>query len=139
MRGFREFNARDAQCFKESDREALLGVIESGFGSFDSFNAIVRSIFASRLAPQYSRTTTFAATPAAGAAPRPLRGLALMSVIPGRTSDSRATSPNAARSAGRHGVRPSARARSALSPAERPHSAPLYQRVSSAARWASAA
>ena len=37
------------QCFDESQRQHLLGVIESSFGSFDVFNSIVRHSFANKL------------------------------------------------------------------------------------------
>ena len=37
-----KFDARLASCFKQEDRDHLLGVIESGFGDFDGFNKIVR-------------------------------------------------------------------------------------------------
>ena len=52
MERFREqmaqFDASDAQCFKPEERERLLGVIESGFGSLGGFNALVRNMFATR-------------------------------------------------------------------------------------------
>ena len=42
------FDAAAAQCFKQEDRERLLGIIESAFGDFKSFNAKVRQIFVKR-------------------------------------------------------------------------------------------
>ena len=45
---FKVFDARQARCFIESDRQRLLGVIESGIGSLDAFNSLVRSAFGSR-------------------------------------------------------------------------------------------
>ena len=39
------FNAADARCFLDDDRQRLLAVIETGFGSFAPFNAVVRGIF----------------------------------------------------------------------------------------------
>jgi len=38
------FDARKAQCFKAKDREKLLAVIESGFGSLAPFNKVIRGI-----------------------------------------------------------------------------------------------
>ena len=42
------FDASKAQCFKAEDRERLLGIIESSFGDFGTFNATVRRIFVKR-------------------------------------------------------------------------------------------
>ena len=47
--GFATFDAGKAQCFLAKDREHLLAVIEAGFGDFDDFNRVARSLFASRL------------------------------------------------------------------------------------------
>ena len=44
---FATFDATAAKCFKPEDKEALLGVIESGTGSIEAFNTTVRDIFAS--------------------------------------------------------------------------------------------
>jgi hypothetical protein len=41
LKGFLTFDARHADCFKPDEREHLLGVIESGFSSFENFNALV--------------------------------------------------------------------------------------------------
>ena len=46
---FASFDARNCSCFIEEDRQRLLGVIESGFGSMAAFNESVRSIFPARL------------------------------------------------------------------------------------------
>ena len=46
---FATFKAGKAQCFLASDREHLLAVIEAGFGDFDDFNRVARSLLASRL------------------------------------------------------------------------------------------
>ena len=46
---FRSFDVSMAKCFDESQRQHLLGVIESSFGSFDVFNSIVRHSFANKL------------------------------------------------------------------------------------------
>ena len=43
LASFAAFNAQEAQCFKPEDRQHLLGVIESGWGNFSTFNAMVRS------------------------------------------------------------------------------------------------
>ena len=42
------FDASKATCFKVEDRERLLGIIESAFGDFNSFNGKVRTIFRKR-------------------------------------------------------------------------------------------
>ena len=44
---FATFDANAAKCFKPEEKEALLGVIESGTGSIEAFNTTVRDIFAS--------------------------------------------------------------------------------------------
>ena len=46
---FSTFNAGKAQCFLASDREHLLAVIEAGFGDFDEFNRVARSLLANRV------------------------------------------------------------------------------------------
>ena len=46
---FATFDAGKARCFLASDREHLLAVIETGFGDFDDFNRVARSLFASRV------------------------------------------------------------------------------------------
>ena len=46
---FVTFDAGKAQCFRSSDRERMLAVIEAGFGDFHDFNRIARTLFASRL------------------------------------------------------------------------------------------
>ena len=46
---FSTFNAGKAQCFLASDREHLLAVIEAGFGDFDDFNRVARSLLANRV------------------------------------------------------------------------------------------
>ena len=38
------FDAREAQCSSESDRQLILGIIESGWGSVDKFNIVTRSL-----------------------------------------------------------------------------------------------
>lgn len=42
------FDAAKAQCFKQEDRDRLLGIIESAFGDFTTFNGKVRGLFAKR-------------------------------------------------------------------------------------------
>ena len=52
------FDAVKAQCFVPADRHRLLAVVESGFGDFEPFNKLVRSLFsgesAGDLAPSAS-------------------------------------------------------------------------------------
>ena len=47
--GFATFDAGKAQCFLAKDRERLLAVIEAGFGDFDDFNRVARSLLVSRV------------------------------------------------------------------------------------------
>ena len=39
------FDAAKAKCFLQADQERLLAVVESGFGSLEPFNRLIRSIF----------------------------------------------------------------------------------------------
>ena len=48
-RQFASFNAKDAQCSKQEDRQKLLAVIEAAFGDYKEFNRDVRHVFASRV------------------------------------------------------------------------------------------
>ena len=52
----KHFDAAEAQCFKQEDREKLLAVIEAGFGDFQEFNLDVRNAFAQRLRDQSLRS-----------------------------------------------------------------------------------
>lgn len=45
-----QFDASRAKCFKHSDKERLLAIIEAGFGQVGEFNAQVRRMFALRVA-----------------------------------------------------------------------------------------
>ena len=45
---FRDFRGERAECFKKEDKERLLAVIESSFGDFGRFNAIVKGVFEAR-------------------------------------------------------------------------------------------
>jgi hypothetical protein len=49
MRAFRAFECAKAQCYDPKDREHLLSVVESGFGSFDTFDGVVRQLFVALL------------------------------------------------------------------------------------------
>jgi hypothetical protein len=46
--GFAHFDVQHAQCFMEGERQKILGIIESGFGSADAFNAIVSTMLRAR-------------------------------------------------------------------------------------------
>jgi len=46
---FLRFSVEEAHCFLQDDEEKLLGVIESGFGDFTTFNEMVRQVFAELL------------------------------------------------------------------------------------------
>eukprot|EP00966_Prymnesium_polylepis_P091331 2113935-Prymnesium_polylepis.2 len=45
LEAFETFNVANAQCSGGNDRQRLLRVIESGAGSFEAFNAMVRGTF----------------------------------------------------------------------------------------------
>ena len=47
--GLAHFDAAQAKCFLDRDRQRLLAVVEASFGTFAPFNTIVRGIFAERL------------------------------------------------------------------------------------------
>lgn len=70
------FDAAKAQCFKQDDRQRLLGIIESAFGDFNSFNAKVRSMFAKR------STTTQLTSDQVSAPPGAAKGKAKYHVAP---------------------------------------------------------
>ena len=38
------FDARQAKCNVERDRQVILAIIESGWGSIDEFNIVMRSL-----------------------------------------------------------------------------------------------
>ena len=42
---FAKFRASSARCYKPRDRQHLLAVIESGFGSLAPFNSLIRGVF----------------------------------------------------------------------------------------------
>jgi len=44
--GLMQFDASKAMCYKVEDRQKLLAIIESSFGSFNTFNKIMRTLFA---------------------------------------------------------------------------------------------
>ena len=45
---FATFDAAEASCYLPDDKQMILGVIETGIGSIDAFNQLVRSTFAKR-------------------------------------------------------------------------------------------
>ena len=45
LEAFETFDVANAQCSSGNDRQRLLSVIESGAGSFEAFNAMVRGTF----------------------------------------------------------------------------------------------
>ena len=51
---FATFDAGKAHCLLAKDREHLLAVIEAGFGDFDNFNRVARSLLTSRLHDELS-------------------------------------------------------------------------------------
>ena len=46
---FGRFRVQAAECFLEADKQRLLSIIESGFGEFNSFNCLVRTLLVARL------------------------------------------------------------------------------------------
>jgi len=56
------------KCYLESDQQRLLGIIESGFGSFDAFNEVIRTVFHQGL----SQLTTYNTDSAGGRSARSL-------------------------------------------------------------------
>ena len=42
---FRDFRGEKAACFKSSDRERLLAIIEASFGAMTAFDEAVRGVF----------------------------------------------------------------------------------------------
>ena len=51
---FATFDAAKARRFLAKDREHLLAVIEAGFGDFDDFNRVARSLLVTRLDDELS-------------------------------------------------------------------------------------
>ena len=45
---FATFDAHEASCYLPDDKQMILGVIESGIGSVDAFNQLVRKTFAAK-------------------------------------------------------------------------------------------
>ena len=44
-----KFNAANARCYLDADRQKLLAVVESSFGNFQPFNKLVRQIMRQKL------------------------------------------------------------------------------------------
>ena len=44
-----KFNAANARCYLDADRQKLLAVVESSFGTFQPFNKLVRQIMRQKL------------------------------------------------------------------------------------------
>ena len=49
-RSLGRFDAGEARCFVDRDRQKLWAVIETAFGTFGPFNRLVRGVFADKLA-----------------------------------------------------------------------------------------
>ena len=52
-----EFDVANATCFKQEERQRLLGVIEAAFGDFAAFNRLAQETFAQRLDFDLSETS----------------------------------------------------------------------------------
>ena len=50
VRQLARFDASKAQCFLNRDRQRLLAVIESSFGTCQPFNKLVRAVFSNKIA-----------------------------------------------------------------------------------------
>ena len=50
LAAFGRFDAAEARCFLESDKQSLLSVLEAGFGSLDAFNEVIRQTFGGAVA-----------------------------------------------------------------------------------------
>lgn len=46
---FDDVDVSTSRCYKEDDRQRLLGIVQTGFGNFDQFNTIVRDVFHQRV------------------------------------------------------------------------------------------
>ena len=49
LQQFTTFDVANARCFREEERQKILGIIESGFGSCEAFSALVSGMFRVRL------------------------------------------------------------------------------------------
>ena len=49
---FADADVSKCKCFLEEDRQRLLGIVERGFGDFDTFNQMIRQMFQSRFDTQ---------------------------------------------------------------------------------------
>ena len=54
-KGLAKFDAGKAKCFLNRDRQRLLAVIEASFGTFASFNQVVRRIFKEQIKRESTR------------------------------------------------------------------------------------
>ena len=54
-KGLAKFDAGKAKCFLNRDRQRLLAVIEASFGTFASFNQVVRRIFKEQIKRESAR------------------------------------------------------------------------------------
>ena len=82
MGHMRAFDAAKAECFKPSDKEHILSIIETAFGSVDEFTAAVRAAFATSRGLEkidVIRRSTIAAESSASQSPLPPDGNAAAS------------------------------------------------------------
>ena len=60
----RIFDAAKARCYLDKDRQGLIAVIESGFGTLSPFNMTVRKLIAEKLGEQSTCRTSCSWMPA---------------------------------------------------------------------------
>ena len=46
---FNDVDVSTSECYKDEDKQRLLGIVQTGFGNFDQFNTIVRDVFHQRV------------------------------------------------------------------------------------------
>ena len=68
LSAFSRFSVEQATCTLDTDRENILSVIQSSYGTYDDFNRAVRGLFAERLDPTAvpSRSASSYRAPSAG-------------------------------------------------------------------------
>ena len=59
LRAFQNFESSRACCFRDAERQHLLGVLEAGFGTLGAFDATIRHIFKERRTSLSTRRASF--------------------------------------------------------------------------------
>ena len=63
IKKFASFDAHEAQCYLPDDKQMILGVIETGIGSIDAFNQLVRHVFHGQHTNSSTRRKSFTREP----------------------------------------------------------------------------